>query len=250
MRISSDDPDVAINIMEALADQSRRRILLLLQKNRNGVTASEIAGFVNKSVPTVLHHLSLLEKLGLVHNEMKPLYGREGDRKVKHWVLSEEKLEIEIDFSLIAFMPNEVIKKLFSTMKMEGREISADIINDENIENYLKAIDQELNDRQVKIVINALRKEFLHHINEWVDQSYDDSGKHLALNADEFKRYFSLENSFAISLFEQLQQTKKYTIASIGTCFKCGRILQPEFKFCPHCGGETTAIAGRLIKQK
>ena len=69
MRISSDNPDVAINIMEALADQSRRRILLLLHKNKDGVTASEIASFVNKSVPTVLHHLSLLDKLGLIHNK-------------------------------------------------------------------------------------------------------------------------------------------------------------------------------------
>lgn len=252
MRITSDNPDVAINIMEALADQSRRRILLLLHKNKDGVTASEIASFVNKSVPTVLHHLSMLDKLGLIHNEMKPLYGKEGDRKVKHWLLSEETLEIEIDFSLIAFMPNEIIMNLFKLMQDEKREISAGLVNDEIVlEEYLRALKPQLNIRQVKIVVNALKKEFLHYIQEWIDQTYDHSGRHLALNTNEFREYFSLEDDLASSQFDLLQNSKKYgyTVISTGSCHGCGRQTQPEYKFCPYCGGETTTTTLRLMKE-
>ncbi len=78
-----DKPAQVIQVIEALADPTRRRMLLLMYRNApNGLTASNLADMLRKKIPTILHHLKSLEELDLAYFDMQKIAG---ERKVKHW---------------------------------------------------------------------------------------------------------------------------------------------------------------------
>lgn len=104
--IGKNEPLRAKLVMEALGDEKRLEIVQALLQNRQ-LTASQISGAVNVTVPTVLHHLTLLHNAGLVRFKYVKLdtVGRE----VKHHYVVDPMIYLQIDlesFSLIRSLEN------------------------------------------------------------------------------------------------------------------------------------------------
>jgi ArsR family transcriptional regulator len=73
--------------LHAIADPTRRRILLALKEESGGLCAGDIEQFVKLAQPTVSHHMRILEKAGLVKAR------REGHWR---WYRRNEKLIAEM----------------------------------------------------------------------------------------------------------------------------------------------------------
>jgi DNA-binding transcriptional ArsR family regulator len=261
--ISYDEPETAIKIIEALADQTRRRILLHIQENPDGVTASNIAKTVNKKIPTVLHHLKMFDELHLIRSEMKPIHGTERERKVKHWFISEERLTIELDFSYIAFIPDKDIMTLFDKLR-NNKNIISDLLstnefltenNDGSLENYLMEINPRLNERRIDIIRHALKRQLNYYLQKWIDRDYDHSMQALALDLLEFQDHFALDRQLAEAMFNKLATSSNYDLSRLRICDKCSHDFQQQnYRFCPNCGNpvdeEETITKNRLIKKK
>ncbi len=90
-------------VIDALAEQSRRHILWILHKYKNkGVTAAELARRMGKSIPTVLHHLEVLETAGLVESRMKEHETLR--RNIKHWFVVPENIHVEVPLELFSWL--------------------------------------------------------------------------------------------------------------------------------------------------
>ena len=74
----SETHDSFHRILQAIADPTRRRILRVLKKKdeatRSGLCASDIEMRIHLSQPTISHHMSILEKAGLVEVQKAGLW--------------------------------------------------------------------------------------------------------------------------------------------------------------------------------
>ncbi|MFW9992128.1 MAG: ArsR/SmtB family transcription factor [Candidatus Odinarchaeota archaeon] len=256
MKIPYDDPETAIKIIEALADQTRRRILLYIQENPDGVTASNIAKTVNKKIPTILHHLQIFDELNLIYSEMKSI-GSDTGREVRHWFVKEERLTIEIDFSYIAFIPDRDISEIFDSLKSESKIISRQLLSSDLPDSDILALNPRLNERQIDIIKKALSKQLEHYLYKWIDREYNDSGYGLALNILEFQKHYSLDGELAEKMFNELAMSKNYYLSRLRTCenSECNFVFQQQhYRFCPNCGTpveeESEIVTNRLMKRK
>ena len=73
--------------LHAIADPTRRRILLALKEKGGGLCAGDIEQRIKLAQPTVSHHMRILEKSGLVEAK------REGHWR---WYRRKEKLIVEM----------------------------------------------------------------------------------------------------------------------------------------------------------
>jgi len=73
--------------LHAIADPTRRRILLVLKEKSGGLCAGDIEQRIKLAQPTVSHHMRILEKAGLVEAR------REGHWR---WYRRNEKLIAEM----------------------------------------------------------------------------------------------------------------------------------------------------------
>ncbi len=90
-------------VVEALAEPSRRHILWILHKFKDkGVTAAELARHMGKSIPTVLHHLEVLEAADLIESRMKE--HETLHRNIKHWFVMLDKIHVEVPLELFSWL--------------------------------------------------------------------------------------------------------------------------------------------------
>lgn len=212
MKIPASDPSKAIKVIKALADETRRRMLVFIQQNPRGVTASNTAVFVNKKIPTILHHLTLLEELGLIYNEMVDA----GSGTIKHWFVTDSKWEIELDLSKIAFIPNEYILKLFINFQDKGVWIREFFPDNPDLKDKFESLFPELSEREISIILSSLKKEFHYYLREFIDNAFfveKSSGNTLAFDMAEFQKYFYLDNPLTQKMVNDLLSSGNYEMS-------------------------------------
>ena len=214
-----DDPGQAIEIIKALADPTRRKMLLLMHRNApNGLTASNLADMLRKKIPTILHHLEKLEDLNLAYFEMIKIAG---EREVKHWKVRHRKFTIEVDMDSIAFLPEDYIITLFEEQKNAGGFITSDFgkdIKEEDIKTRLNQKFPDISSRQIDIIkVNIRRKKDLeHYLEQWIYQEFINSGATLQLDFWEFGEHFVLDEVLRKEMFEKLIQSNNFSLYGYG----------------------------------
>ncbi|MFX0052580.1 MAG: winged helix-turn-helix domain-containing protein [Candidatus Hermodarchaeota archaeon] len=218
MTTSFDDPGQAIKIIEALADSTRRKMLLLMYRNPTGLTASNLAEMLRKKIPTILHHLEKLSELDLAQYKMIKIAG---ERKVKHWKVKHPKFIIEVDMDSIAFLPEDYIITLFEEEHGAGGQITEDfgesLTNDEIIEK-LKPKFPNISDRQVEVIKENLirQRDLEHYLEQWIYKEFMNSGATLQLNFWEFGRQFCLDEDLRKKMFEKMIQSQNFSLYEYG----------------------------------
>jgi DNA-binding transcriptional ArsR family regulator len=210
-----DDPSEVIQVIEALADPTRRKMLLLMQQNApKGLTASQLADLLRKKIPTILHHLKSLEELGLAGYSMEKITG--GGREVKHWKISQQQLILKIDMNSIGFLPENYIITLFEEYKGVGGSLSTDFgkkITKESIRDLLVPKIPDITDRHVEIIKTQLKKkkDFEHFLEKWIYQEFVNSAGSLQLDFFEFGQHFALSEDLRRIMFEKLMESQNFS---------------------------------------
>lgn len=220
METSFDEPTLVIQIIEALADPTRRKMLLLMHQNApTGLTASNLADMLRKKIPTILHHLKSLEELGLAEFKMEKIAG--GGREVKHWIICHPQLTLQIDMKTIGFLPENYIINLFEELKKSGETITTKIANELETNDILQMISPKIPDiteRHADIIRTNIkkRKDLEHYLQQWIHQEYINSAHEgrprLQLTFREFSSYFALDEQLTRSLFDKLASSEDWII--------------------------------------
>ncbi|MHA2225744.1 MAG: ArsR/SmtB family transcription factor [Candidatus Hodarchaeales archaeon] len=233
METYSPKPGQVIQVIKALADSTRRHILLLLHENApKGLTASVLADNLGKKIPTILHHLEKLKDLDLAYFTMEKMGG--GDRQVKHWKVKHLKFAIEVDFdsiSIESFTPEKQLKYIFSLFEEEKaakKAISEDfaIINQPgDILERLNNKFPEISQREAEVIHSQLsdNKGLIQYLQKWIYQEFLDSGGALQLDFFEFGLQFALNDTLRRNLFEDLVNSQNFTLY---TYTDDGRVIQ------------------------
>jgi DNA-binding transcriptional ArsR family regulator len=208
-----DKPGQVIQVIEALADPTRRRMLLLMYRNPTGLTASNLADMLRKKIPTILHHLKSLEELDLAHFKMQKIGG--GQREVKHWKVKHKNFVINIDMESIA-LPEDFIIALFEDEKSKAGMITEDFgksVTTEEIKGRLQLKFPDITDRQTEIIKGHLsrKRELEHYLQQWIYGEFINSGGALQLNFFEFGKHFALDDVLRKIIFEKLMESQNFT---------------------------------------
>ncbi|MFX0015460.1 MAG: ArsR/SmtB family transcription factor [Promethearchaeota archaeon] len=208
-----DKPGQVIQVIEALADPTRRRMLLLMYRNPTGLTASNLADMLRKKIPTILHHLKSLEELDLAYFDMQKIGGQ---REVKHWKVKHKSFVINIDMDSIA-LPEDYIIALFEDEKKRGGLITEDFgktLEPEEIKDRLHAKFPDISDRQVEIIKAQLsrKRDLEHYLQQWIYGEFVNSAGALQLNFFEFGQHFALDENLR-RLFEKLMESPNFSYA-------------------------------------
>lgn len=207
-----DQPGQVIQVIEALADPTRRRMLLLMYRNPKGLTASNIADLLRKKIPTILHHLKSLEELDLAYYSMEKIGGQ---REVKHWQVKHKKFIIDIDMDSIA-LPEDFIIALFEDEKSRAGMITENFgktLHPEDIRERLQVKHCDITDRQAEILKGHLsrKRDLEHYLQQWIYGEFINSGGSLQLNFWEFGQHFALDENLRRILFEKLTESPNFT---------------------------------------
>lgn len=207
-----DQPGQVIQVIEALADPTRRRMLLLMYRNPAGLTASNLADMLRKKIPTILHHLKSLEELDLAYYDMQKIGGQ---REVKHWGVKHKKFVIDIDMDSIA-LPEDYIIALFEDEKGRAGMITEDFgktLHPEEIRNRLQVKHPNITDRQAEIIKGHLsrKRDLEHYLLQWIYGEFVNSAGALQLNFFEFGQHFALDENLRRVLFEKLMESQNFT---------------------------------------
>ncbi|UCE13816.1 MAG: helix-turn-helix transcriptional regulator [Candidatus Heimdallarchaeota archaeon] len=213
METSFDKPGQVIQVIEALADPTRRRMLLLMYRNApNGLTASNLADMLRKKIPTILHHLKSLEELDLAYYDMQKIGGQ---REVKHWKVKHKRFVIDIDMDSIA-LPEDYIIALFEDEKSKAGIISEDFgksLHPEEIRERLQVKFPDITTRQAEIIKSHLsrKRDLEHYLQQWIYGEFVNSAGALQLNFFEFGKHFALDETLRRVLFEKLMESQNFT---------------------------------------
>jgi DNA-binding transcriptional ArsR family regulator len=114
-RVPVAEPQQLDQAFHALADGNRRAIVARL--TRGAASVSELAAPLEVSLPTVLQHIDVLQRSGLVHSEkvgrVRTCRLEPGPmRAVEHW-MTEHRAKWERRFDLLG----EVLDDVFPTTK-------------------------------------------------------------------------------------------------------------------------------------
>ncbi|NHJ02455.1 MAG: ArsR family transcriptional regulator [Candidatus Heimdallarchaeota archaeon] len=219
-----------IQVIEALADPTRRKILLLIQQNApKGLTASQLADKLRKKIPTILHHLKSLEELGLAEFTMERM--ESGGREVKHWNITHQKILVKIDMNEIGFLPEDYILTLFNAisalynkpeLKNQNKRINANFgeeIDPDTIIDLLNKRYPNITFRQAEVIQNTLKREkdLLVYIEEWIRNEFKNSrdpitGTSLQLDWWEFGEYFKLGEKLRERIFDKLVRSGDFVL--------------------------------------
>jgi DNA-binding transcriptional ArsR family regulator len=207
-----DQPGQVIQVIEALADPTRRRMLLLMYRNPTGLTASNLADMLRKKIPTILHHLKSLEELDLAYYDMLKIGGQ---REVKHWRVKHRKFVIDIDMDSIA-LPEDYIIALFEDEKSRAGMITEDFgktLHPEEISERLQVKHPTITNRQVEIIKGHLsrKRDLEHYLLQWIYGEFINSAGALQLNFFEFGQHFALDENLRRVLFEKLMESQNFT---------------------------------------
>jgi DNA-binding transcriptional ArsR family regulator len=210
-----DDPSEVIQVIEALADPTRRKMLLLMQQNApKGLTASQLADMLRKKIPTILHHLRSLEELKLANYTMEKI-GGEG-REVKHWKISHQQLILKIDMESIGFLPENYILTLFEEYKIHQGTLTSDFgkkITPKQIFDFLRPKYADITERHAEVIKNHLKRkqDLEHYLLKWIYQEFINSAGSLQLDFFEFGSHFALGEDLRRSLYEKLMESQNFS---------------------------------------
>lgn len=207
-----DQPGQVIQVIEALADPTRRRMLLLMYRNPDGLTASNLADMLRKKIPTILHHLKSLEELDLAYYDMQKIGGQ---REVKHWRVKHRKFVIDVDMDSIA-LPEDYIIALFEDEKSRAGMITEDFgktLHPEEISERLQTKHPNITNRQIEIIKGHLsrKRDLEHYLLQWIYGEFINSAGALQLNFFEFGQHFALDENLRRVLFEKLMESQNFT---------------------------------------
>jgi len=210
----------AIQVISVFADPTRRKIMLELYKARpTGLTASKLSEHpeINKSIPTILHHLEKLQELNLIYYSMEKI--ENSNREVKHWKIDYESFLIKIDMQSLAlddFNPDVYIFALFNRLKDDKWTLTEAFGHEYSIEQLKNDLSQKfpvITDRIVQILWNSLqdKTEFLNFVENWIINTFRESGGTLRLDFQEFGHSFSLDDYLRRYMFEKLMASGNFT---------------------------------------
>ncbi|MFX1284947.1 MAG: ArsR/SmtB family transcription factor [Promethearchaeota archaeon] len=207
-----DKPGQVIQVIEALADPTRRRMLLLMYRNPTGLTASNLADMLRKKIPTILHHLKSLEELDLAYFSMEKIGGQ---REVKHWKVKHKTFVINIDMESIA-LPEDYIIALFEDEKSRAGIITEDFgksISASEIIERLQIRFPDISDRQAEIIKAHLsrKRDLEHYLQQWIYGEFVNSAGTLQLNFFEFGQHFALDDKLRGTIFQKLMESQNFT---------------------------------------
>ncbi len=225
-----DKSDDGIQVIEALADPTRRKMLVLIQQNApTGLTASQLADKLRKKIPTILHHLKTLEEVGLASFKMQRMDS--GGREVKHWNIKNEKILVKIDMSEIGFLPEDYILSLFNAIsslynkdefKTQNKRITTNFGEEADIDtimDLLKTRYPDITFRQAEIIQNTLKREkdLYLYLEEWIRNEFKNSrdpitGTSLQLDWWEFGEHFKLGEKLRERIFESLVRSSDFVL--------------------------------------
>lgn len=209
----------AIEALNVLADQTRMDMLRLMKKySPKGLTASDLSSELNKSIPTILHHLDRLEKLKLAYYEMEAI--SDGKRKVKHWKLRHQKIHIEIDIENLAFSLEDIEKRIFTLFEEEkdaGGFISANFAESLTIENIIERLRkkyQDITEEEAKIMLQSLStvEDTIDQVEKWIYHEFKSSAGELKLQFFTSGRYFALDDKLRGELYQKLANSPDFYI--------------------------------------
>ena len=215
-----DDPSQVIQVIEALADPTRRKMLLLMNEAPKGLTASQLADMLRKKIPTILHHLKSLEELKLTKYTMEKIGG--GGREVKHWNLCQQHLILKIDMNSIGFLPESFILTLFEEHKKHDEhkeqkeyftsEFGVNMTKDRILDLLLPRI-PDITDHQIEIIKSHLKRkrDMEHYLLKWIYQEFINSAGSLQLDFFEFGTHFFLGEDLRRSLYEKLMASQNFS---------------------------------------
>lgn len=218
-----DDPSQVIQVIEALADPTRRKMLLLMNEAPKGLTASQLADMLRKKIPTILHHLKSLEELKLTKYTMEKIGG--SGREVKHWNLCQQHLILKIDMNSIGFLPENFILTLFEEHKKREKHkehkeqketFTSDfgvIMTKKRILDLLLPRIPDITDRQIETIKNHLKRksDMEHFLLKWIYQDFINSAGSLQLDFFEFGTRFFLGEDLRRSLYEKLMASQNFS---------------------------------------
>lgn len=219
----SPKPGEVIQVIKALADPTRRKMLLLMHENSpKGLTASHLADELDKKIPTILHHLEKLEELDLAYYVMEKITG--GHREVKHWKVKHQKFVIEVDMDSISiegFIPDKYILTLFEEEKGAGGSISENFVDNNQpmvILNKLKRKFPEFTKRKAEVIHVRLsqKEDLLHYLEKWIYSEFINSAGELQLDFFEFGSHFALDDNLRRELFEILMHSGNFSLYAYG----------------------------------
>ncbi|UCG90473.1 MAG: helix-turn-helix transcriptional regulator [Candidatus Heimdallarchaeota archaeon] len=207
-----DKPGQVVQVIEALADPTRRRMLLLMYRNPTGLTASNLADMLRKKIPTILHHLKNLEELDLAYYDMQKIGGQ---REVKHWKVKHKNFVINIDMDSIA-LPEDYIIALFEDEKSKAGVITEDFgksLHPEEIKERLQIKFPDITDRQTELIKGHLsrKRDLEHYLQQWIYGEFINSAGALQLSFWEFGQHFALDEPLRRLLFEKLMESPNFT---------------------------------------
>lgn len=211
-----DDPSQVIQVIEALADPTRRKMLLLIHRSApKGLTASNLADMLRKKIPTILHHLKNLEELGLIEFTMEKM--ERGGREVKHWRICHQQLTLKIDMENVGFLPENYIIRLFEEHKGAGGIITLDLaemFEPKEIIELIRPKIPDVTERHAEIIINHIKKkkDLEHYLQKWIYQEFSNSARRLQLDFREFGTYFALDEKLTRLLFDQLARSEDFIV--------------------------------------
>jgi DNA-binding transcriptional ArsR family regulator len=209
----------AIEALNVLADKTRLDMLRLMkQYYPKGLTASDLSTELNKSIPTILHHLDLLETLKFAYYEMEAI--SDGKRKVKHWKLLHQKIHLEIDIDNLAFSIDEIQERIFTLFEEEkgaGGFITTDFASSLTVEKIIERLDkiyQDITADQAEIILHSLSTTdgLLNYVEKWIYREFLNSAGNLQLQFFTFGRYFALDDKLRGEIYQKLVNSPDFFI--------------------------------------
>lgn len=230
------NPGEVIPIIKALADPTRLGMLLTMNSFApKGCTASQLADNLSKKIPTILHHLEMLQDLGLADYKMEK---NEAGREIKHWIVINPKFNLKIDLEeypkYLRFYGdklsdysklNQFIMFLFEEEKIKKRTITNDFINSnppkeiqKKINSYIRSVKStshtEIDNFQAQEIYNQLttQEKLEKYLRRWILKAFKDSAGILQLDFFEIGREFNLDTNLRQSLFEYFMRSSMFEI--------------------------------------
>ncbi len=98
LHISRKQPVKALLIMEALKEETRQKIIDLLLSSSDGLSLTEMQQKLGKTLPTLIFHINLLEKAGIISWKLS----KRGRKTTKIYFAKEKLISIDIDIEIFS----------------------------------------------------------------------------------------------------------------------------------------------------
>lgn len=220
------NPGEVIPIIKALADPTRLGMLLQMNSfSPKGCTASQLADKLSKKIPTILHHLEMLQELGLADYHMEK---NEAGREIKHWKVTKTSFQLDINLNLFSDVNvelDELILILFEQEKQSnktitikfGEENSPEIIRaklNSFFKNVSKYSTRNITELQAQEIHSRLlrKPDLVKYLRKWILMAFKASGGNLQLSFFELGNEFNLGPELRKDLYESFMRSQKFQL--------------------------------------